>query len=140
MQYKCWSTTNKTTHVLKYPLCCPVKSRQGEPSQRGQKCWLRNKPCELSRKTKTQTNQNRYKSTTHGREKKDQQQRDSTPLRQSCLSETYAEDQPKGCQLVQGKPAHLTLQRNPIKDESLPNLILFTFVTVVLLEILVPKI
>jgi hypothetical protein len=44
------------------------------------------------------------------------------------------------CQLVQGKPAHLTLQRNPIKDESLPNMILFSFVTVVLLEILVPKI
>jgi hypothetical protein len=44
------------------------------------------------------------------------------------------------CQLVKGKPAHLTLQRNPIKDESLPNMILFIFVIVVLLEILVPKI
>jgi hypothetical protein len=54
----------------------------------------------------------------------------------SCLSETYAEDVRK---LVQGKPAHLTLQRNPIKDESLPNIILFSFVTVVSLEILVTE-
>ncbi len=42
--------------------------------------------------------------------------------------------------LVHGKPVHLTLQRNPIKDKSLPNMILFSFVMVVLLEILVLKI
>ncbi len=37
------------------------------------------------------------------------------------------------------RTALLTLQRNPIKDETLSNFISFTFVTVVLLEILVPK-
>jgi hypothetical protein len=36
--------------------------------------------------------------------------------------------------------ALLTLQRKPIKDEPLSNMILFSFVTVVLLEKLVPKI
>jgi hypothetical protein len=38
MQHKCWSTTNETAQALKYPLCCPTKSRPGELSQRGPKC------------------------------------------------------------------------------------------------------
>ncbi len=38
------------------------------------------------------------------------------------------------------RTALLTLQRNPIKDKSFSNFISFTFVTVVLLEILINKI
>ena len=38
------------------------------------------------------------------------------------------------------RTALFTLQRKPIKDKSFPNFISFTFETVVLLEILVPKI
>ncbi len=69
------------------------------------------------------------------------QQQDSTPLRQAASPRPMQETNPRDVrQLVQGKPAHLTLHRNPIKDKSLPNMILFSFVMVVLLEILVPKI
>ncbi len=47
----------------------------------------------------------------------------------------------QGCsELSHGQTALLTLQRKPIKDEPLSNMILFTFATVALLEILVPKI
>ncbi len=60
----------------------------------------------------------------------------------SCLSRTYAGNQPKGC--LPTCPRQACIPHSPeesyIKDESLPNMILFSFVTVVLLKILVPKI
>ncbi len=87
------------------------------------------------------TDEPKQKWVNNPRERKDQQQQDSMPLRQAASPRPTQENNPRNVyQLDQGKPAHFTLQRNPIKDEYLPNMILFSFVTVVLLEILVPKI
>ncbi len=129
VQYKCWSTTNETPHVLKYPLCCPAKSRPGVPSQRGQKCWVD--------KQTVPTLQSKKKSTTQGREKSTSSNKTATHQDKLPLLDLYPGDVR---QLALGKPAHLTLQRNPLKDESQLKKIPFSFVTVVLLEILVPKI
>jgi hypothetical protein len=65
----------------------------------------------------------------------------STPLSMSKTSSTntYTQNQ-RLSSLFKASLAHLTLQRKPIKDEPLPNMNLFSFVMVVLLEILVPKI
>jgi hypothetical protein len=56
-------------------------------------------------------------------------------------SRTQNQQMKPGCSNYHmARTALLTLLRNPIKDELLSNFISFTFVTVVLLEILVPKI
>ncbi len=87
-----------------------------------------------------QTNQSRHRLTTHGREKTNSSETACHLDRAASLKPIQKINPRDVRQLVQGKLAHITLQRNPIKDESLPNMILFSFVTVVLLEMLVPKI
>ncbi len=75
--------TNETTHALKYPLCCPAKRRAKEDRNVG----LRNKLCQLSSRTRRQTNRSRNRSTTHGREKtssKTARHYDKLPLRNLC--------------------------------------------------------
>jgi hypothetical protein len=70
----------------------------------------------------------------HGKIQEDQPPKGIFP------STEQAEPRANKWKLSHGQTALLTLQRKPMKDEPLSHMILFTFVMVVLLEILVPKI
>ncbi len=145
----CWSILSATQQ----------KADQESRAKEDRNVGLRNKPCQLSYQTRRQMNQSRNRSTTLGRKEstssKAARHKDKLLLQDLYRKPTQgiawlttakapSDSSPLFSllihQLIQGKPAHLTLKRNPIKHEPLPNMILFSFVTVVLLEILVPKI
>ncbi len=91
VQYKCWSTTNEAPHMLKYPLCCPAKSRAKEDRNVG----LRNKLCQLPSWTRRQMNQAEIGQQPKGEKTPPAVRQHATMT--SCLSKTYTGNQPKGC-------------------------------------------